>query len=74
MNYSTSRPIKWSARGLCSSPLPHNEWTVQYSHDVVMNKRFEEAFDFIKHVFKVKKLYDDQTRLIEAFCAGRMYF
>ncbi len=31
-------------------------------------KRFEEAFDFIKHVFKVKKLYDDQMRLMKASC------
>ena len=30
--------------------------------------RFKEAFDFIKHVFKVKWLYDDEIILIKAFC------
>ena len=40
------------------------------SNGILMNKRFEEAFDFIKHVFKVNKLYDDQARLIKAFCNG----
>ena len=38
------------------------------ANDVLMNKRFEEAFDFIKYVFKVGKHYDDQMRLIKAFC------
>jgi superfamily II DNA helicase RecQ len=39
-----------------------------------MNKRFEEAFDLIKYVFKVEKLYDDQTKLIKAFCNGSNVF
>ena len=30
--------------------------------------RFKEAFDFIKHVFKVEWLYDDEITLIKAFC------
>ena len=29
------------------------------SYDEVMNTRFEEALVFIKHIFKVEKLYDD---------------
>ena len=55
---------------------------MQYAHinnmaaayDEVMNKRFEEAFDFIKHIFKVEKLYDDQVKLIKAFCNGSNVF
>ncbi len=41
---------------------------------MLVNKRFEVAFDFIKHVFKVKKLYDEQMRLIKAFCNGSNVF
>ena len=44
------------------------------NNDVLMNKRFEEAFDIIKYVFKVEKLYDDQTKLIKAFCNGSNVF
>jgi superfamily II DNA helicase RecQ len=44
------------------------------NNDVLMNKRFEEAFDLIKYVFKVEKLYDDQTKLIKAFCNGSNVF
>jgi superfamily II DNA helicase RecQ len=44
------------------------------NNDVLMNKRFEEAFDLIKYVFKVEKLYDDQTKLIIAFCNGSNVF
>ena len=35
------------------------------ANDVLMNKKFEEAFDFIKYV---EKLYGDQLRLTKAFC------
>lgn len=28
--------------------------------------RFEEAFDLVKHVFKIDILYDDQIKLIKA--------
>jgi superfamily II DNA helicase RecQ len=44
------------------------------NNDVLTNKRFEEAFDLIKYVFKVEKLYDDQTKLIKAFCNGSNVF
>ena len=44
------------------------------NNDVLMNKIFEEAFDLIKYVFKVEKLYDDQTKLIKAFCNGSNVF
>ena len=44
------------------------------AYDEVMNKRFEEAFDFIMHIFKVEKLYDDQVKLIKAFCNGSNVF
>ena len=44
------------------------------NNDVLMNKRFEEAFDLIKYVFKVEKLYDDQTKLIKALCNGSNVF
>ena len=37
------------------------------NHELMKN-RFEEALDFIKHVFKVQELYDDQVKLIKAFC------
>ena len=40
-----------------------------------MNKRYEEAFDLVKHVFQIDQLYDDQTSLIKAFCNGsNIYF
>jgi hypothetical protein len=32
-----------------------------------MNKRYQEAFDLIKYVFKIDELYDDQMKLIKAF-------
>ena len=39
-----------------------------------MNKRCQEAFDLIKYVFKIDELYDDQMRLIKAFCNGQNIF
>ena len=43
--------------------------------EMLMNKRYEEAFDLVKHVFQIDQLYDDQTSLIKAFCNGsNIYF
>lgn len=39
-----------------------------------MNKRYQEAFDFIKYVFNVDELYEDQMKLIKAFCSGQNIF
>ena len=39
-----------------------------------MNKRYQEAFDLIKYVFKIDELYDDQMKLIKAFCNGQNIF
>ena len=36
--------------------------------------RFNEAFDFIKNVFNVAELYEDQVKLIKAFCQGQNIF
>ncbi len=47
---------------------------MEAANDVHMIKTFEEAFDFIKYVFKVKKLYGNQMRLIKAFCNGSNVF
>ena len=47
---------------------------MEAANDVHMNKTFEEAFDFIKYVFKVQKLYGNQMRLIKAFCNGSNVF
>ena len=40
----------------------------------LVNKRYEEAFDLIKYVFKVDQLYEDQIRLINAFLDGKNIF
>ena len=40
----------------------------------LVNKRYEEAFDLIKYVFKVVQLYEDQIRLIKAFLDGKNIF
>ena len=40
----------------------------------LVNKRYEEAFDLIKYVFKVDQLYEDQIRLIKAFLNGKNIF
>ena len=38
------------------------------------NERYEEAFDFVKYVFKVDELFDDQVKLIKAFLAVQNIF
>ena len=39
--------------------------------DHLMNKRYQEAFDLVKSVFNVNELYDEQIKLIKAFCGGQ---
>ena len=39
-----------------------------------MNKRYQEAFDLIKYVFKIDELYNDRMKLIKAFCNGQNIF
>ena len=40
----------------------------------LVNKRYEEAFDLIRYVFKVDHLYEDQIRLIKAFDGKNIFF
>ncbi|XP_028419127.1 uncharacterized protein LOC114544809 [Dendronephthya gigantea] len=35
---------------------------------------FEEALDFIKHVFHINELYHEQIQLIKSFCKGKNIF
>ena len=41
--------------------------------DMLMKKRYEEAFGLIKYISNVDELQEDQIRLIKAFATGKTY-
>ena len=42
--------------------------------DMLMKKRYEEAFGLIKYIFNVDELQEDQIRLIKAFATGKVIY